>query len=73
LNVRQAAAYIGCSFWTLRDYILQGLIPAVELPPLRPREGERPRRMLRRMLIDRSDLDVFIETRKGRAGAVGGK
>jgi hypothetical protein len=25
----QAAAYLGCSFWTARDYILQGLIPIV--------------------------------------------
>ena len=27
LNMRQVAAYMGCSFWTARDYILQGLIP----------------------------------------------
>jgi len=24
LNMRQAAAYLGCSFWTTRDYVLQG-------------------------------------------------
>lgn len=70
LNVRQAAAYLGCSFLTARDYILQGLIPAVPMPPLRCREGERPRKLLRRMLIDRSDLDSFIESRKRRGGAV---
>ena len=66
LNVRQAASYLGCSFWTARDYILQGLIPVVELPPLRPREGERPRRTLRRILVDKADLDAFIEARKRR-------
>lgn len=66
LNMRQAAEYLGCSFWTARDYILQGLIPVVELPPLRPREGERPRRTLRRVLVDRADLDTFIEARKRR-------
>ena len=64
LNMRQVAAYRGCSFWTARDYILQGLIPVVDLPPLRPREGERPRKTLRRVLVDRADLDAFIEGRK---------
>jgi len=68
LNVRQAAEYLGCSFWTARDYILQGLIPVVEMPPLRPREGERPRKALRRILVDRADLDAFIEARKRRDG-----
>ena len=68
LNMRQAAEYLGCSFWTARDYILQGLIPVVDLPPLRPREGERQRRNLRRVLVDRADLDAFIESRKRRDG-----
>jgi hypothetical protein len=66
LNMRQAAAYLGCSFWTARDYILQGLIPVVDLPPLRPREGDRRRKTLRRVLVDRADLDAFIESRKRR-------
>jgi hypothetical protein len=66
LNMRQAAAYLGCSFWTARDYILQGLIPVVDLPPLRPREGDRGRKTLRRVLVDRADLDAFIESRKRR-------
>lgn len=66
LNVRQAAEYLGCSSWTTRDYILQGLIPVVELPPLRPRKGERHRKTLRRVLVDRKDLDAFIEARKRR-------
>lgn len=64
LNMRQAAAYLGCSFWTARDYILQGLIPAVDMPPLRAREGDRQRRTLRRVLVDRADLDAFVESRK---------
>ena len=69
LNMRQAAAYLGCSFWTARDYILQGLIPVVDLPPLRAREGDRQRKTLRRVLVDRADLDAFIESRKRRDGA----
>jgi hypothetical protein len=68
LNMRQTAEYLGCSFWTARDYILQGLIPVVDLPPLRPREGERRRKNLRRVLVDRADLDAFIESRKRRDG-----
>ena len=69
--MRQAAEYLGCSFWTARDYILQGLIPVIEMPPLRPREGERPRKTLRRILVDRVDLDTFIEERKRRDRANG--
>src|SRR3979490_2236440 len=65
-NMRRAAAYLGCRFWTARDYILQGLIPVVDLPPLRPREGDRRRKTLRRVLVDRADLDAFIESRKRR-------
>jgi hypothetical protein len=67
--MRQAAAYLGCSFWTARDYILQGLIPVVNMPPLRPRDGDRQRKTLRRVLVDRADLDTFIERRKSGDGS----
>lgn len=46
--------------------MLQGLIPAVDMPPLRPRPGERGRRTLRRVLIDRADLEAFVQSRKRR-------
>jgi hypothetical protein len=69
LNMRQAAAYLGCSFWTTRDYILQGLIPVVDLPPLRARRGDRQRKTLRRVLVDLADLDAFIQSRKRPGGA----
>lgn len=64
LNLRQMADYLGCSYWTARDWVLAGLVPVVELPPLRPREGERARQTLRRTLVDREDLDALIEARK---------
>ena len=64
LNLQQAAVYVGCSYWTVRDWMLAGLIPVMGLPALRPREGERSRKALRRVLIDRADLDAFIESRK---------
>jgi hypothetical protein len=64
LNLRQMADYLGCSYWSARDWVLAGWVPVVELPPLRPREGERPRTTLRRVLVDREDLDRFIDQRK---------
>lgn len=70
LSMRQAAAYLGCSFWTTRDYVLQGILPALNMPPLRARQGDRQRKTLRRVLIDREDLDAFIEQRKRRRKTV---
>ncbi len=67
LSMRQAAAYLGCSFWTARDYVIQGLIPSVDMPPLAPRPGSRRRKTLRRVLIDRADLDAFVASRRRRA------
>lgn len=66
LNLRQAAQYVGVSFWSVRDWVLAGLVPVVALPPLRAREGERQRSTLRRVLVDREDLDRFIDSRKTR-------
>lgn len=72
LSMRQAAAYLGCSFWTARDYVIQGLIPSVDMPPLAPRPGSRRRKTLRRVLIDRADLDAFVASRRRRApGPIG--
>lgn len=64
LSLREGASYLGLSYWSLRDYVLAGLIPVVNLPPLRPREGASPKTSLRRILIDRRDLDRFIDERK---------
>ena len=66
LNLRQAAAYVGCSYWSVRDWCLAGVLPTVALPPLRPREGERAKASLRRVLIDRADLDALVEQHKRR-------
>ena len=67
VDLRAAAVYLGCSYWTVRDWVLAGLIPVVQLPALRPREGDLPRQTLRRVLVDRADLDTFIESRKVRS------
>ncbi len=64
LNLHEGAAYLNVSYWTLRDYVAAGLIPIVDLPGLRPREGARARQRVRRVLVDREDLDRFVESRK---------
>ena len=69
-DVKLAAAYLGVSAWSVKDWVYAGLIPTVEFPAYRPREGERPRTKLRRIFIDREDLDRFIESRKSGGTAV---
>lgn len=56
LDMRAAEAYSGISAWTLRDLIASG-----DLPVVRP-----PR--LRRVWIDRADLDKAIAEWKERNG-----
>ena len=68
LSLRQAAGYLGVSHWSVRDWVLAGYLPVVTLPPLRPRQGERPRKTLRRVVIDRRDLDLFVEQLKDGPG-----
>jgi hypothetical protein len=67
IDTRAAAAYCGVSFWTLRDWLLAGHIPHVQLPPTRPRAGARAPATLRRALVDVRDLDAFIDARKSSA------
>lgn len=62
--MREAAQYLNLSYWTVRDYVLAERIPIVALPPLRPREGDKGKPSLRRVLIDRRDIDAFIDACK---------
>jgi excisionase family DNA binding protein len=57
MDLRTAAAYLGCSYWTLRDLVLNGHIPAVRIPSPRARDD----RIMRRILIDSRDLERLIE------------
>ena len=41
LDVEGAAAYLGVSTWTVRDYVANGTIPAVRLPAARIDMGRR--------------------------------
>jgi hypothetical protein len=68
IDLRTAAAYLGVSFWTMRDWVLAGHLPAMQLPALRARSGARPGQSLRRVLVDVRDLDAFIDAHKRAAG-----
>src|SRR3984893_9573800 len=57
MDLRTAAVYLGCSYWTLRDLALNGHVPIVRIPSPRARDG----RALRRILIDSQDFDLLIE------------
>jgi hypothetical protein len=70
MNLHDAANYLGISYWTLRDYIADGLIPRVNLPCSRRRKkgGAVVRRAgdveARRIYVDRTDLDALIDRSK---------
>ena len=77
LDLHSAAAYLGVSYWTMRDLVANGTVPQVRLPASRvdtkPRRNGKPtfRVVLRagdprlgsfrRILVDRIDLDGLIE------------
>jgi excisionase family DNA binding protein len=56
LSLKEAEQYSGISIWTLRDLIAAGDLPAVRPPGLR------------RVWVDRKDLDRAIERWKERVG-----
>ena len=61
LDLKAAEAYSGISAWTLRDLIASGDLPAVRPP------------RLRRVWIDRADLDRAIAEWKERGGRLIGR
>jgi hypothetical protein len=70
LSIEQAAQYLGVSYWTVREFINDGSIKAVPLPrpdTLRQRERRSLGDTVRRLLIDRLDLDALVDTWKRRA------
>src|SRR4051794_26704572 len=75
LDLHEAGVYLGVSYWVVRDLINTGLLPKVTLPSafdrvkvagkllrVRSRGGGS----LRRVLVDRADLDKLIEQSKER-------
>jgi hypothetical protein len=57
LGLRAAADYLGLSYWTLRDLVNAGTIRPVRLPLAAGRD-------LRRILLDRRDLDDLVDRSK---------
>ncbi len=62
LDLRAGAKYLGISYWSLRDLVINGHVPAVRLPC--PRAGNG--RIMRRLLVDRRDLDALIDRSRER-------
>ncbi len=60
LGVKEAAAYLGLSTWSVRDLWASGTLPRVR--PFLPNGRE-----LRRLLFDKADLDKLVETWKDPA------
>lgn len=60
LSLEDAKIYLGLSYWTVRDYVDSGQLPTVKLPSARANDG----RVIKRVLIDRRDLDQFVEKHK---------
>jgi len=62
LDLKAAGEYLSVSYWTMRDLVFAGVLPTVRIPC--PRAGDG--RAIRRILVDRHDLDAFIEKNKER-------
>lgn len=62
VSIRQAAAYLGLGVWTVRDLIHSGYLARVALPSSR-----RPGETMRRILVDRADLDTLIDRFREKA------
>lgn len=83
LSLGDAAGYLGVTYWTVRDMVANGTLPAVRLPAARvdvkPRKNGKPTRRallpagdarlgsLRRLLVDVRDLDELVERSKERS------
>jgi hypothetical protein len=66
LSLRQAAEYVGVSYWLLRDYVIDGTLKPVRLPGSRLKRDGRviansKDHFMRKIMIDREDLDKLIK------------
>ena len=50
LSQQEAATYLGISYWTLRDLVFRRTLPHVKIG--------------RRILVDRVDLDAYLQRAK---------
>jgi excisionase family DNA binding protein len=54
LSQQEAASYLGISYWTLRDLVFRRELPFVKIG--------------RRVLVDRLDLDAYLDRSKIQRG-----
>jgi hypothetical protein len=71
MTLKQAAEYCGLSYWLLRDYCLDGILPIVRLPGSRLKgnkgiKSHSTEHTMRKIMIDREDIDQLIQECKGR-------
>ena len=55
LSQQEAARYLGISYWTVRDLVFRREIPFIKIG--------------RRILVDRFDLDTYLDRSKIHPGA----
>jgi hypothetical protein len=63
LTIKETAAYLRCSSWFVRQLLQGGYLTSIRLPA--PVTAQRRSGALRRVLIDRQDVDALIA--RGRA------
>ena len=75
LTLQEAGRYLAVSYWQVRDYVLSGLLPRVELPRAFTQVKHNKQvfkvdavkgETLRRILVDVRDCDNLIESSKQR-------
>lgn len=62
LSLEEAAEYAAVSYWTMRDFVIHGFIAYIQLP-----DPNLKKKNFRRILIDKKDLDAFIESYRVKA------
>ncbi len=62
LNLLNAARYLDVSIWSLREWVALGIVPRIRIPL--PNTEKRRGGEMRRVLVDRADLDRLIESWK---------
>jgi len=65
LTVKEAALYLRVSTWLIRQLVTEGYLPRIRLPL--PVTAHRRSGELRKVLIDRADIDGLIASGKTRA------
>jgi hypothetical protein len=57
MDLETAAAYLSLSYWTVRSLVQAGKLQVVEVP-----RADAAGEPIRRVLIDRQDLDEFVDS-----------